>query len=511
MKSKSLIIFLPAAVLLIYFIGFILPNWLPHRVNKNALYNEGRFSTLECALLCFECDNGYLPKDIHQAVLFVGKKPSLPGTDTNKIKPMWLADTDPLETNTVTVYNGKGGFIYDPAARLWGINRKEKRDYVKTLPKLLDIPGGRAWNVKEAFAKDPSVALNNHEKIAKNIHTNSKGDIIGIDYTFSNKKICEIQYGYNTEGRIIKKIISLQGRTNTVEYSYYPNGALASESNGDFCWTYKYDESHHLLSKNPVCQRDSLGNVTNIVRENGDAITLDWVCDENSSVKKAFDFLINDLVKIVCYDYQKVESVSLDKEEKIPVTNQNRFDQPDIDLEKIGHGNNQNNVSKKYHEFTYTNAGWINIDSMRKSIRYIIGRVRLTNADSETKEWCFSEYESPKLSDDFYYLTDLQGTVIGVADLNGHIMESYEYNAWGKIMTVHDENGTKSKGSSIGNNHLWQGMEYLPDHQLYNFFGCLYDPEIGCWLTKSPVRAFFQCPAGEYVFCGNDPANTVWR
>lgn len=57
---------------------------------------------------------------------------------------MWLADTDPSETNTVTVYDGKGGFVYDPVARLWGINRKEKREYMTTLPKLLDIPGGRA-------------------------------------------------------------------------------------------------------------------------------------------------------------------------------------------------------------------------------------------------------------------------------------------------------------------------------------------------------------------------------
>ncbi|MBQ7590868.1 MAG: hypothetical protein IJU47_09335 [Verrucomicrobia bacterium] len=511
MKFRSAIIYLISAVLLIYLIGFILPNWLPYRVNKNALYNERRFSTLECGLLCFECDNGYLPKDIHQAVLFVGKETPAPGTDTNRIKPMWLADTDPSETNTVTVYDGKGGFVYDPVARLWGINRKEKREYMTTLPKLLDIPGGRAWNLRESCVRDELLDLNKDEKLTRSIYTNAAGDVIGIDYTFSNKKICNIQYGYNAEGKIIRKVISLQGRTNTVEYSYYPNGAIASESNGNFHWAYQYDERHHLLSENPACQRDSLGNVTNIVRENGDTISLDWVCDESSSVKKAFDSLINELVKTVYRVYQKDEPVSSDKKEKMLVTNQNHFNPPGIDLEKIADNNDRKNVYEKYHQSAYTNAGWINIDSMRKSVRHIIEHMKLTTSDSETKEWSVSEQQEPKLSDDFYYLTDLQGTVIGIVDLNGHIIESYEYNAWGKIIAVYDKNGIESKGSSVGNNRLWQGMEYLADFQLYNFFGCLYDPELGCWLTKSPVRTFFQCHTAEYVFCGNDPVNTVWR
>jgi RHS repeat-associated protein len=98
-----------------------------------------------------------------------------------------------------------------------------------------------------------------------------------------------------------------------------------------------------------------------------------------------------------------------------------------------------------------------------------------------------------------------------VVDSERVLIESYQYDAWGKILSIQDGAGNPLQQTAVGNNALWQGMEYLWEAGLYNFYGSLYDPEAGCWMTQSPVRFFFQCKTREYIFCGNDPVNTVWR
>ncbi|MFW5871344.1 MAG: RHS repeat-associated core domain-containing protein [Verrucomicrobiota bacterium] len=87
----------------------------------------------------------------------------------------------------------------------------------------------------------------------------------------------------------------------------------------------------------------------------------------------------------------------------------------------------------------------------------------------------------------YYALTDHLGTVHSLVDETGAIVESYEYDAWGRVLGVYDSDGTPINESAVGNNVLWQGREYSWKTGLYYFRARWYDPVTGRWLSKDPI------------------------
>lgn len=109
-------------------------------------------------------------------------------------------------------------------------------------------------------------------------------------------------------------------------------------------------------------------------------------------------------------------------------------------------------------------------------------------------------------TNDYFMLTDHLGTVHAVADEDGEIVESYRYDAWGRVLGVYDENGAPLVESAIGNDYLWQGRWYSWETGLYYFRARWYDPVTGRWLSKDPVG--ISGGLNQYVFCGNNPVNS---
>jgi RHS repeat-associated protein len=105
----------------------------------------------------------------------------------------------------------------------------------------------------------------------------------------------------------------------------------------------------------------------------------------------------------------------------------------------------------------------------------------------------------------YIYLTDHLGTVHALADANGTIVESYMYDAWGRILGVYDGTGNPLTESAVGNNILWQGREYSWKTGLYYFRARWYDPITGRWVSNDPIG--ISGGLNQYVFCGNNPVN----
>ncbi len=105
----------------------------------------------------------------------------------------------------------------------------------------------------------------------------------------------------------------------------------------------------------------------------------------------------------------------------------------------------------------------------------------------------------------YYYLTDHLGTVHAVTDESGSIVESYRFDAWGRVLGVYDGNGTPLEESAIGNHYLWQGRWYSWETGLYYFRARWYDPVTGRWLSKDPIG--ISGGLNQYVFCYNNPVN----
>ncbi|RMF17500.1 MAG: RHS repeat-associated core domain-containing protein [Candidatus Dadabacteria bacterium] len=97
-------------------------------------------------------------------------------------------------------------------------------------------------------------------------------------------------------------------------------------------------------------------------------------------------------------------------------------------------------------------------------------------------------------------LTDQVGSVRLVVDVqSGEVMQQLDYDAWGRV--IQDTNpGFQPFGFAGG----------LYDHEtgLVRFGARDYDPEIGRWTAKDPIR-FAADQHNLYVYANNDPINLI--
>jgi len=116
----------------------------------------------------------------------------------------------------------------------------------------------------------------------------------------------------------------------------------------------------------------------------------------------------------------------------------------------------------------------------------------------------FTEYTNGE-TNTYFCLTDHIGTVHALANESGEIVESYRYDAWGRVLGVYDATRTPLDRSAVGNHYLWQGRWYSWDTELYYFRARWYDPITGRWLSKDPIG--IAGGLNQYVFCGDNPVN----
>ena len=143
-----------------------------------------------------------------------------------------------------------------------------------------------------------------------------------------------------------------------------------------------------------------------------------------------------------------------------------------------------------------------------------IAEVDSTGNPKKTYTWgpgidnllAFTTYSASE-TNTYYALTDHLGTVHAVTDEDGEIVESYRYDAWGRVLGVYDGDGAPLDESAIGNHYLWQGRWYSWETGLYYFRARWYDPVTGRWLSKDPIG--ISGGLNQYVFCYNNPVNFI--
>ena len=107
----------------------------------------------------------------------------------------------------------------------------------------------------------------------------------------------------------------------------------------------------------------------------------------------------------------------------------------------------------------------------------------------------------------YYMLTDPFGTVHAVTDSSGQIVESYRYDAFGRILGVYDGNNQAISTSAIGNRFLFHGCEYSWKANLYLNGARWYDPVVGRFISKDPSG--IANGLNEYKYCNNNPVNFI--
>ena len=102
----------------------------------------------------------------------------------------------------------------------------------------------------------------------------------------------------------------------------------------------------------------------------------------------------------------------------------------------------------------------------------------------------------------YYYITNLQGDVIRLVDVNGNTAAYYEYDPYG--------NAIKASGSHANINPLrYRGYVYDTESGFYYLQSRYYDPELGRFLNADALVSTGQGLLGNnmFAYCGNNPVN----
>ena len=107
----------------------------------------------------------------------------------------------------------------------------------------------------------------------------------------------------------------------------------------------------------------------------------------------------------------------------------------------------------------------------------------------------------------YYYHADGLGSITALSDTNGAIVETVEYQAYGKPV-FKDAQGTIIPNSAIDNIYSYTGREYDPETGLLNYrFRQVYDVETGRFAQDDPVG--FIGGINFTAYADNSPTNYI--
>lgn len=109
------------------------------------------------------------------------------------------------------------------------------------------------------------------------------------------------------------------------------------------------------------------------------------------------------------------------------------------------------------------------------------------------------QFDGADYSNRKYFITNYQGSVIGMTDTSGNLLETYKYTAYGEP-------------KNLANNEYWGGSRFrytgqiaLPEAKLYHYKARVYDPKLGTFLQTDPIGT--KDDMDLYAYVGDDPVN----
>ena len=124
---------------------------------------------------------------------------------------------------------------------------------------------------------------------------------------------------------------------------------------------------------------------------------------------------------------------------------------------------------------------------------------RFVHTDNEV----LMQYDSAT-DENYYYLHDRLGSVREVVDANGTVKNNYTYDPWG--------NGFSSEiAENISNPYRFAGYFWDDEIGLYYCIARYYDPVLGRFTSRDPVKGAFKEPMTlhVYLYCINNPINAT--
>ena len=97
----------------------------------------------------------------------------------------------------------------------------------------------------------------------------------------------------------------------------------------------------------------------------------------------------------------------------------------------------------------------------------------------------------------YFYHTDALGSVIAITDSTGNVVQRYEYDSFGNIVSMLDPNFLQP--------YSYTGREYDPESGLYFYRARYYDEQIGRFISEDPIG--LKGGINKFSYVENNPVN----
>ena len=361
------------------------------------------------------------------------------------------------------------------------VGETETEVFVKTYE---DDYAENLWKVNTANSVSTEYGYNEN----KNIST-LKNTLNGLVQTFG--------YGYDDEGNITTETLNIvtsdeNGATvetnKSVNYTYDEDNQLLSAETADTKWAYTYDGRGNITSKTEYSV---------IIGENNDKVYTEVYSKEY----KYDDAVWAD--KLTEYDEVGIE-----------------YDAVGNPIEYLDH-NLEWSFGRQLTKFD-TNTYTYNEDGVRisktvdgiKTIYYLDGTNIIEQSDGINTLHFY--YDSNDVitgftygENNYFYVKNVVGDIVGIVDSNGSLVVSYTYDAWGKVLSV--------TGSDIELGNLnpfrYRSYYYDSDIEMYYLQSRYYDPEVCRFINSDDVNFIGATgTVGSYnafAYCENNPINNI--
>ena len=304
-----------------------------------------------------------------------------------------------------------------------------------------------------------------------------------LKYTANSSSLSSLSYSYlyDAQGNIIQITDPISGSTR--KYTYDALGQMLTETIGSTTYSYTYDSFGNIRSGKGKTY--TYGNTT-------------W-----RDLLTAYDG------KAIAYEGQTYNSstgaVSNSPTSGNPISYYNgirwTFDWKN-GRELNSASNGSTSVTYGY-DMTGVRTSKT-VGSTTHNYIYASGKLIRETYGSTTLDFLYDQNGNPFAmihnGTPYYYILNLQGDVVRLVNASGTAVATYQYDAWGKLLS--------SSGTMAGTNPLrYRGYYYDTETGFYYLQSRYYDPAIGRFINADSFASTGQGFLGYnmFAYCGNNP------
>lgn len=402
------------------------------------------------------------------------------------------------------------------------------------------------------YEYDLASRLVNYKENDYKIHYgyDSISNISNVDYLFNghNKRI---DYTYNDNNQLTK--------INNVEYTYDELARLITKKLGTFTANYEYKDVNDNKTSTVVSSITNNGNKLGYTYDNNGNIieiynnnvkTNEYVYDGLNQLIQEKDYKHNQKVtysydnggNILKKSYYQLDTDTLIDEITYTYTNSwkdqlTSYNGTGITYDEIGNPLTYGNTSftwqngrelARYQDTNLDITYQYNDSGIRtsKTINGITTKYYLDGSniifEDRNGETIYYFYDASGVAgfeydgNTYYYVKNLQNDVIGILDSEYNQIVSYEYDSWGKVLSIKDGSGNEITDSNhIGNINPFRYRSYYYDSEisLYYLNSRYYNPAWGRFINADGIMATLELDnlynKNIYAYTDNNPVNRI--